>query len=341
MMRGSAILRLDSAVLGVVVLVVVLLLSLPRAAVGILGFDDEAGSCALSRALASEVLTLEVAGCDAFRAPCSASTDCENCIWVPDDKAVASCSDGCAYCDTVGNCVERVTSAVRGVGIVDISTQQYIVLQNLGLTYTFTAGNYTGTTFILLWEPGFQGTCSAKFSDQDCVCAQYYCDESQTDYGYTADCTAIPGGTVLNTCLPDAGLLWQDNSTIMDILVMFPSRMCQQGVEETTSTAPPSTTIDANSGTTTDGGGPGTTTTTTTTDGSSDTTSTGGTTEEGSTKPSTGVISTTGESPTTTATTTDGTSSSNAAASFKKRSGFPYLWTASCLSWSFLHAFVA
>jgi hypothetical protein len=263
MMRGSVILRLDSGVRVVVVVVVLLLLlSLPRAAFGILGFDDEAGSCELSSALASEVLTLEVAGCEEYRAPCSASSYCESCIWVPDEQAVVTCWDGCAYCDALGNCVERSTSGVRGVATVGTTTQQYVVLQRLGLLYTFTAGNYTGITFSFSWEPGLLGKCSAKWMSQECVCAQTYCDESQTDFGYTADCTAIPGGTVMNTCLPDSGLVFQEGSTLMDILVLFPGQKCQRaattpgGGVETTSTVPPATT--------TTGGDSGATTTTTT-----------------------------------------------------------------------------
>jgi hypothetical protein len=61
---------------------------------GILGFEDEAGSCLISRAIASDLLSAEVNGCDDYRAPCSAGSQCEPCLWVFNDNTYTTCRDG-------------------------------------------------------------------------------------------------------------------------------------------------------------------------------------------------------------------------------------------------------
>jgi hypothetical protein len=307
-----------------------LILSLPRAALGILGFENEAVSCEVSSALASEVLALEVAGCDAYRAPCSASTQCDTCNWIEDDKATASCLDGCAYCDNLGNCVERSTVATHALGLLG---DNYVVLQNAGVTWTFAQGEHTGAQFVFVWEPGLLGFCSASWNGENCQCGQYNCDDTQTEYGYTADCTAIAGGTVLNTCLPNAGLIWEEGFSVMDMLVQFPSQMCklfdEENSAETTNTIPPTTRTDGGSGTTT---GEDSTTT------EEDSSTTDGTTAEEGSKPATGVTPTTGGAPTMEdVSSTPDEVASNGAASFKWPT-ILYVWTASIWSCPFFHA---
>ena len=83
---GSPVVMISTMRGSMVLFLVAVLLSLPRAAFGTLGFDNEAGSCAYSSQLAEEVFTSPVADCNAYRAGCAASSSCDNCVWVLRDS---------------------------------------------------------------------------------------------------------------------------------------------------------------------------------------------------------------------------------------------------------------
>mmetsp|Transcript_4480 Transcript_4480/g.9332 ORF Transcript_4480/g.9332 Transcript_4480/m.9332 type:complete len:362 (+) Transcript_4480:47-1132(+) len=211
--------------------------------------EDEAVSCQLVSSAAREIYELEMEGCEAYRSAtdnCGAAAmgdtvDCSGCSFVYATSVVAACTDACPF-QYGGLTVTRGTSAGQQLLPVPLGNSiTYLLPSTFGSYYSFAAGGGKEGTAQLFITPdgGVDGNpCRASFNGQSCPCrlvddCPNHNNGQQTNSFLYVDCSALPGGAILDTCAaPDtAGVVLEAGKALADYtdleqLVLVPALAC-------------------------------------------------------------------------------------------------------------------
>jgi len=188
--------------------------------------QDEATSCQLATALANDALDATVGECAAYRSGnCQVSTiSCGGCNFVVDQSVSAFCTDDCPY-TYEGLTVTRGTSSNQYIIFTAVGA---VLPYGVGSFYAFAAGGKEGTANLNIVQVDSETTtCDAKFNNEDCPCEFFDC-------GPQVDCSAIPGGAVLDFCQSDIGVIVETGKALADYtdleqLVLVPELACGGG----------------------------------------------------------------------------------------------------------------
>ncbi|KAG7363887.1 hypothetical protein IV203_037088 [Nitzschia inconspicua] len=126
-----------------------------------------------------------------------------------------------------------VERSVYGISAESSSIFGPVFLHRVGSSSSFTAGATGSYLFSRDVDSNTDGTidtvplggsCDFSFNDEECLCEQRYCDETQERYGYFINCSSIEGGAVIDFCQGLAGL--SAESTDLEKLFQIPHYAC-------------------------------------------------------------------------------------------------------------------
>jgi hypothetical protein len=168
---------------------------------------------------------------------CHETTTCQqDCIYGALGAVVAGCTDGCVHEWVEGYKVGRTATTSVGEEVIGwfasfpliIHNDEYIfkdgAVGTLSITYEATISEANDNDLVPKYG-GRRENCIVTFNGNKCDCKQFICDSAKTNYGFTFDCSAFEGGSILNDCVDYTELT--ADSSLLEILYYTPRFDCR------------------------------------------------------------------------------------------------------------------
>jgi hypothetical protein len=162
------------------------------------------------------------------RSQCDAESFCNPDCTIDGLYQRALCVDGCPYTLNDDYTVVSRTLAYSTYTSLNLIGGFPIYLPgSTGISNIFTAG--AQGELIYRWEaveggykPKYDKPCYFQFNGNSCTCNFFYCDPEKTVAQAMVDCSAFPGGAVLDLCADTPNELSPNSLSLLEILWYLP-----------------------------------------------------------------------------------------------------------------------